>query len=121
MSPEERDRFDPKSFRPEALAVSRLIVMAQEALAAKEPAVAMEFLDATQYSDLRVRYAQLLKADCLAALGRAAEADRLRRETLAVWPQMPSLRRAFRFLGMVVSDGKRLFVGLTEKKKTAAK
>ena len=117
MSPEERNRFDPKSFRPEALACSRLIVLAQDAIAAGHFAEAMTFLDATQYSDLRVRYAQLLKADCLAALGQNADAGRLRQETLAVWPQMNPLRRAFRFLGMVVNDGKRLFVGLTEKKK----
>ena len=118
MSPAARQLFDPKFFRPEAQAVSRLIVMAQEAIAAKRFAEAMEFLDATQHSDLRVRYAHLLKADCLAALGQPADAARLRQETLAIWPQMNLLRRAFRFLGMVANDGKRLFVGLKEKSKS---
>jgi hypothetical protein len=118
MSPEDRNRFDPKSFRPEASAVSRLITMAQTAFTVGRFAEAMEFLDATQYSDLRVRYAQLLKSDCLAALGRNAEAARLRQETLAIWPQMNPLRRAFRFLGMVVNDGKRLLVGIKEKPKS---
>lgn len=119
MTPEERQVFDPKSFRPESLAVSRLIVMAEEAIAAKRFAEAMEFLDATAYSDIRVRYAQMLKADCLEATGQPAEAERLRRETLAVWPQMSLLRRAFRFMGMVANDGKRLFVSLKEKPKKA--
>ena len=118
MTPEERQLFDPKSFRQEALAVSRLIVTAQQAIAAKRYAEAMELLDATQYSDLRIRYAQTLKADCLAALGQHAEAARLRQEATAIWPQMNLLRRAFRFLGMVANDGKRLFVGLKEKPKS---
>lgn len=117
MTPDERDQFDPKSFRAVCAAVSRLITLAQQAIAKGRHAEAMEHLDATWFSDLRVRYAQMLKADCLRALGRRAEADRLTKETLAVWPQMNVLRRTFRFLGMVANDGKRMLVGLTSKGK----
>jgi hypothetical protein len=67
-------------------------------------------------SDLRVRWAEKLKADCLRALGRSAEADRLSREVLAAWPEMGGARRLFRFLGMVATEGKRLFVIATNKK-----
>ena len=117
MTPEQRDRFDAKLFKAESAAVSRLITMAQERISNKKFAEAMEFLDATEFSDLRVRQAQMLKVDCLRALGQSAEADRLANEVLAAWPQMNLLRRTFRFLGMVANDGKRLLVGLTSKGK----
>jgi hypothetical protein len=119
MTPAERDQFDPKSFRALSAAVSRLITMAQAAMAQGRHGEAMEYLDATAYSDLRVRYAQMLKAECLRALGRPAEAGRLEGETLAAWPQMGLLRRTFRFLGMVANDGKRMLVGLSSKGKKA--
>ena len=114
---EQRAAFNPLYFKHEALAVSRLIILAQEHIEKKEFAEAMECLDATQLSDLHVRQAQVLKAECLRALGRPAEADRVLKDALAAWPQMNTLRRAFRFLGMVANDGKRLLVGLTEKGK----
>jgi hypothetical protein len=117
MTPEQRDRFDPKLFKAETTAVSRLITMAQDAIANKKYPEAMEFLDATAFSDLRVRQAQMLKVDCLRALGQTVEANRLANEILAAWPQMNLLRRTFRFLGMVANDGKRMLVGLTSKGK----
>jgi hypothetical protein len=70
-----------------------------------------------QLSDMKVRQAYALMADCLRGLGRNAEAERVAAESAAAWPQMNSLRRVFRFLGMVANDGKRMLVGLTHKGK----
>ncbi len=117
MTPEERDQFDPKSFRALTAAVSRLLVMAQDAIKRGKHAEAIDYLDCTAMSDVRVRYAHLMKAQCLRALGKPGEADQLEKEALAVWPQMGMLRGAFRFLGMVANDGKRMLVGMTSKSK----
>jgi tetratricopeptide (TPR) repeat protein len=117
LTPEEREVFDPKYFQQEALAVSRLIAIAREHIARKRFAEAMEFLDATQFSDLRVRQAQAAKAQCLRALGRTAEAERVASEQLAAWPDLAGTRRLFRLVGAVANDAKRLLVGLTERGK----
>jgi len=117
MTPEERLQFDAKNFRQEALIVSRLIARARELMAQKRFAEATEFLDAVKYSDLRVHQAYLMMAECLRQLGRNAEAEKISLEALAAWPQTNWLRRGFRFLGMVANDGKRMLVGLSEKKK----
>jgi len=53
-----------------------------------------------------------MKVECLHALGRNIEADKLASETLAAWPEMNFFRRMFRFLGMVASDGKTMLVGM---------
>jgi hypothetical protein len=121
LSPEERQVFDIKYFRSEALAVARLIACARERVERKEHAEAMRFLDATQLSDIRVKQAQSLKAECLRALGRSAEAERIAAENIAAWPELTRTRRFFRFLGMVANDGKRLLVGLTEKGRKSPK
>lgn len=118
---EERAQFNPKHFKHEAAAVTRLIEMARELIAQKKFPEAMEYLDATQLSDLRVKQAQVLKSECLRSLGKNAEADKVLKESLAAWPQMTALRKCFRFLGMVANDGKRLLVGLTEKGRRGAK
>jgi tetratricopeptide (TPR) repeat protein len=118
---EERAQFNPKYFKHEAAAVARLIEMARELIAQKKFPEAMEYLDATQLSDLRVKQAQILKSECLRNVGRNAEADQILNESLAAWPQMTALRRCFRFLGMVANDGKRLLVGLTERGGRGAK
>jgi hypothetical protein len=117
MSPEERLQFDAKNFRQEALIVSRLITRARELMGQKRFAEAVECLDCVKYSDLRVRQAHVLMAECLRQLGRAGEAEKISLENLAAWPQMNVVRRGFRFLGMVANDGKRMLVGLSEKKK----
>ncbi len=117
LNPEERKNFDAKYFKQEALAVAQLISRAVELVAQKKYDEAMSFLDATQLSDLRIKQAQMLKAECLRGLGREAEARRIESETIAAWPEMNALRRTFRFLGMVANDGKRLLVGLTQKGK----
>ena len=121
LTPEERKAFDPKYVGREAFAVTRLVSFAERHVQAGRFAEAMEFLDATHLSDLRLRQAQLLQAECLRKLGRSAEADRLEKDLLAAWPEHNAARRAFRFLGMVANDGKRLLVGLTEKGRRGAK
>jgi hypothetical protein len=118
---DERAQFNTKYFKHEAAAVARLIEMARELIAQKKFPEAMEYLDATQLSDLRVKQAQVLKSECLRGLGKNAEADQVLKESLAAWPQMTALRRCFRFLGMVANDGKRLLVGLTEKGRRGAR
>jgi hypothetical protein len=117
MSPAERRAFDEAYFRQEALAVARLITHAHQYIEKKQFAEALTVLDATQLSDLRSKHAQILKAECLRALGRTGEARWMEEVTVAAWPEFNGYRRLFRFLGMVANDGKRLFVGLTEKGK----
>jgi hypothetical protein len=119
MSPEERDKFEPLYFRKETQAVARLITLAQEFMGRGDYVTAMKMLDCTQLSDVRVRWAQKLKVDCLRALGNIGEAERLSKETLTVWPEMAQARRLFRFLGMVANEGKRLVVGMTGKNEGA--
>ena len=116
MSPEERNRFNPLYFELETQAVTRLISFAEELTAQGQHTEALTYLDATLLSDLRVRWAEKLKADCLRALGRQAEAEKLSQEVLAAWPEMGAARRLFRFLGMIATEGKRLFVIATTKK-----
>lgn len=117
MTADERQAFNARYFRHEAVIVARLIAQAQELAAQKKYAEAMEFLDCVQLSDMKVRQAYALMAECLRALGRTAEADRVAAEQMGGWPQMDTLRRSFRFLGMVANDGKRMLVGLTAKGK----
>jgi hypothetical protein len=114
---EERAQFNPKYFKHEAAAVGRLIELARGLIAQKKFTEAMELLDATQLSDLRVKQAQMLKSECLRGLGKNSEAKQVLKESLAAWPQMTQLRKFFRFLGMVANEGKRMLVGLTTRGK----
>jgi hypothetical protein len=66
-------------------------------------------------SNLRVRQAQDMKVECLRALGRNAEANKLANETLAAWPEMNFFRRMFRFLGMIATETKTMIVGFLSK------
>ena len=109
----ERTRFNELYFRGESRAVGHLLVQAQGLVDQKQHAAAMEVLNAIQLSDIRVRQAHMLMAECLRALGQAAEAERVTRECFVAWPRSNTLRRIFRFLGRVANDGKRLLVGLT--------
>ena len=117
VSPEDRDRFDPLYFRQEALAVGRLIVLAQQCVVQGQWTEAMKFLDGTLLSELRVRGAQTLRVECLRGLSRQKEADRLAKETIEVWPQVVLIRRLFRLLGMVANEAKRLLVKAEHKGK----
>ncbi len=120
-TPEERRVFNAGYFRQEALAVGRLLEEAQKLIAADEHAAALNFLDATLMSNLRVQQAQEMKVVCLRKLNRQTEADELAGETIAIWPRMNIARRLFRFLGMVASDGKTMLVGLFQGGKTKSK
>jgi len=91
--------------------VAQLLRSAQQRISEQKFEEALKFLDATMMSNLRVRQAQDMKVECLRALGKNEEADRLAKETLAAWPEMNFARRLFRFLGMVASDGKAMIVG----------
>ena len=97
--------------------MARLIAFAEELVAKGQHAEALKYLDAILLSDLRVRWAEKMKVDCLRALGRQAEAEQLSREVMAAWPEMGGPRRLFRFLGMIATEGKRLFVIATNKPK----
>jgi len=114
-TPEERRAFNPAYFEKEANAVAQLLQYARQRIAEKKYDEASKFLDGTLMSNLRVRQAQDMKVECLRALGRNSEADKLARETLAAWPEMNFFRRWFRFLGMVASDGKAMIVGFLSK------
>jgi hypothetical protein len=115
-TPEERRAFNPSYFEKEAHAVSHLMEYARQRIAAGQFEEALKFLDATLMSNLRVRQAQDMTIECLRALGRDAEADKLAGEILVAWPEMNFARRIFRFLGMVASDGKLMIVGFLSKK-----
>ena len=116
-TPEERRAWNPAYFQKEAAAVAQMLGYAQQRIAEKKFAEALKFIDATLMSNLRVRQAQDMKVECLRALGRNSEADKLAQEVLVTWPEMNSARRLFRFLGMVASDGKAMVVGFLGGKK----
>jgi len=110
-TPEERRAFNPRYFEKEAAAVSRLMEFAQQRIADKKYEEALKFLDGTLMSNLRVRQEQDMKVECLRALGRNAEADKLAKETLAAWPEMNFWRRLFRLFGMLATETKTMIVG----------
>jgi hypothetical protein len=111
-TPEERRAFNPAYFKKEAEAVALMIQFAQQRIAEKKFDEAIKFLDVTFMSNLRLRQAIDLKVQCLRALGKNSEADKLAGEVLAAWPELNFFRRIFRFLGMVASDGKTLLLGM---------
>jgi hypothetical protein len=112
MSPEERDRFLARYFKQEAFAVAKMLDFAQEHFDKKEYAEALNYIEVTQMSDIRVRQAHEMRVKCLLALGRHAEAEQVRREAVLAWPRMSFARRNFRFLGKVANEAKTLLVGL---------
>ena len=114
-TPEERRAWNPAYFQKEATAVAQMLGYAQQRIAEKKFEEALKFIDATLMSNLRVRQAQDMKVECLRALGRNSEADKLAAEVLVAWPEMNFFRRMFRFLGMVASDGKAMVVGFLSK------
>lgn len=114
-TPEERRAWNPAYFQKEATAVAQMLGYAQQRIAEKKFEEALKFIDATLMSNLRVRQAQDMKVECLHALGKNSEADKLAKEVLVAWPEMNFFRRLFRFLGMVASDGKAMVVGFLSK------
>ena len=115
LKPEERNLFYPQYLKQEATAVIRLLTHAQKFIDQKQYAEAMSFLEAADMADMKVRAAQDMKITCLRALGKNVEADALAQEKLAAWPEQPTMRRTFRFLGMVANEGRRMIAGLTSK------
>ena len=115
LKPDERNLFNPLYLKQEMAAVIRLLSHAQTFMAKEDYVQALQFIEATQMADLRLRAAQDMKIKCLRALGRQAEADQLARENLLAWPAMNGARRVFRFLGMVANEGRRLLAGLTAR------
>ncbi|MBU6409003.1 MAG: hypothetical protein KGR98_01320 [Verrucomicrobia bacterium] len=113
--PAERRAFNRRYFEREAAAVAELAEYAQDRMSREKFSEAIDFLDATFLSNLRVRQIHDMKAACLRALGRDAEAGKLARETLAPWPEMNLARRLFRFFGMVASDTKTMIIGFLQK------
>jgi hypothetical protein len=114
-TPEERRAFNPSYFQKEAAAVAQMLGYAQQCIADKKFEEALKFIDATLMSNLRVRQAQDMKVECLRALGKNSEADKIAAEVLVAWPEMNFFRRLFRFLGMVASDGKAMVIGFLSK------
>jgi hypothetical protein len=112
LKPDERNRFDPLYLKQEMAAVIRLLTHAQTFIAKGDYAQALQFIEATQMADLRLRAAQDMKMTCLRALDRHAEADQLAHESLLAWPAMNRGRRIFRFLGMIANEGRRLIAGV---------
>ncbi len=121
LTPEERKPFSKLHYDRQTKAVEMLILIAQDFVAEKKFAEAIECLDAVNLSDLRVRQVQELKAECLRQLGRPAEAEKISAETLAAWPELNFFRRLFRFGGAFANDAKRMLVGMTGKGSGAGK
>ena len=112
LEPEKRNLFYPLYLKQEVMAVIRLLGHAKQLMERKDFAGALEYIEATQMADLRVRAAQDMKVECLRALGRNSEAEAVARENLLYWPAMSGTRRVFRFLGMIANEGRRLVAGI---------
>jgi hypothetical protein len=121
LDPEVRNLFYPLYLRQEVVAVIRLLSVAQELIANKQYAVAIDYIEATQMADLRVRAAHDMKIACLRALGRNAEAEALTREAMLAWPEWNTARRLFRFFGRLATDGKRWLVSFISRPSAAKK
>jgi len=116
LSPEDRNLFNPLYIRQEVMAVTRLLTHAQQHMKKGDHATALEYVEATQMADLRLRQAQEMKIECLRALGRNAEAKELAGEKFLAWPEMNALRRLFRFLGMIANEVRRIAAARCSKK-----
>jgi hypothetical protein len=115
LKPEERNLFYPLYLKQEATAVIRLLTHAQNFIKQQNYTEALKFVECAEMADMKVRAAQDMKAACLRALGKNAEADRVEKEKFAAWPEQPALRRIFRFLGMIANEARRAIAGLTSK------
>lgn len=116
LSPEERNVFNPLYIRQEVMAVTRLLSHAQQRMKNGNHVEALKYIEATQMADLRLRQALDMKIECLRALGRIAEADRLAGEQGLAWPEMSAARRLFRFLGMIANEVRRIVAARSSKK-----
>ena len=69
---------------------------------------ALAVLEIVTHSDLRPKFLNVLKADCLRATGKPAEADKLMQENAQIWPDNPLVRRIFRFIAYIFVEAKRM-------------
>jgi hypothetical protein len=60
------------------------------------------------YSDIRTKFVNFLKAECLRATGKPDEAEKLSQENAQMWPDNPLLRRVFRFVAYIFIEAKRM-------------
>jgi hypothetical protein len=108
LSYEQRQAFDERYFSLEARAVARLLAKAQAMIKAGRFEEALMVLEVISYSDLRSKYVNLLKAQCLRATERLSEAEKLEQDNAQMWPDTPLLRRVFRFVAYVFVEAKRM-------------
>jgi hypothetical protein len=119
LKPEDRDLFNPLYIRQEVAAIVRLLSHAKKNITGKKFAEALQFIEATQLADLRLRQALDMKVECLRALGRHDEAAQIAREKFLAWPESTYVRRIFRFLGMIATEVRRITAARNQKKNPA--
>ena len=95
-------------FHREAKAVARLLTKTRAMIKAGRYEEAMVMLEVVAYSDLRTKFVNLLKAECLRATGKPDEAEKLAQENARMWPDNPLVRRIFRFVAYVFVEAKRM-------------
>ena len=88
--------------------MARLLVKARAMIKAGRFEEAMVVLELVAYSDIRTKFVNLLKAECLRATGKPDEAEKLSQENAQMWPDNPLLRRVFRFVAYVFIEAKRM-------------
>jgi hypothetical protein len=108
MTPEQRRNFGERYFNLEAKAVAKLLAQAQTLIQARNFDAALAVLEVALYSDLRSRHLNAMKAECLKASGKTAEADKLLQENALMWPENRLLRRLLRFVAYVFVEAKRM-------------
>ena len=108
LTPGQRQTLDERYFNLEAKAVARLLAKASAMIKANRFEEALAVLEIVTHSDLRPKFLNVLKADCLRATGKPAEADKLMQENAQIWPDNPLVRRIFRFIAYIFVEAKRM-------------
>ena len=108
LTAEQRDTLDERYFILEARAVARLLAKVSFMIKAQRFEEALVVLQVVAYADIRPRFANVLKAECLRATGKPAEADKLLQENAQIWPDNPLVRRLFRFVAYIFIEAKRM-------------
>jgi hypothetical protein len=108
LTPEQRQTLDERYFNLEAKAVGRLLAKASAMIKAGRFDEAMMVLELVAFSDIRTKFVNLLKAECLRATGKPDEAEKLTQENARMWPDNPLLRRLFHFIAYIFIEAKRM-------------
>jgi len=108
LTAEQRETLDERYFNLEARAVARLLAKAHLMIKAGRFEEALAVLQVVPYSDIRPKFANLLKAECLRATGKPVEAEKLLQENAQIWPDNPLVRRLFRFVAYIFIEAKRM-------------